>query len=434
MSIYPISTSPAIGQICPSDPFSVPSPSIVQDNPEKAVLEVVSDPSSLIVQDNPENVVLEVPEGVVSDPVLRSETGSSWYIHGIGQPPPSEPLFIKSLEKWPLQKVAKLILGWERFGKCYHTPIASTVEIWRHSETRKAFFKNLSICGLPWVCSVCSSKITERRRSELDLAIERAKAIGLNAYLVTLTAPHIAEDALGDLLTKFSRARFLMKNRKQWKAWALRVGLAGEIRALEVTHGFNSGWHVHTHSIIFCKANKLEAADILPAWKSACLTAGLNEPNERGVDIRTGDDAVGDYVSKWGLSSEMTKSMSKRGRMDRRSPFDLLREYLYWGDEIEADLFREYANNFRGKRQLAWSEGLRDLLGLGVEKTDEEVAQEPEKGNELLAAISLSDWRLIMKYRYDIRAQVLMSASSPEAIINLIEKVKKGKSTLHGFD
>jgi hypothetical protein len=323
----------------------------------------------------------------------------------------------------------------------------------RNAESRRAFYKNLATCGGVWVCPVCASKITERRRLELENAVTIAKSLELDVYLRTLTVPHTGADPLGDLLTKFSDALRKMKNRKPHKAWSKSVGLVGTIRALEVTQGQPNGWHVHTHEILFCRSSRQKngfarssrtnakgevrpvvppvSVDVLPFWKSACLKAGLNEPDHHGVDIKTGDDAIGDYVSKWGIAHEATKSMTKRGRCGRRSPWDLLREFIMTGDEDEAALFREYAENFKGKRQLVWSDGLRDLLGLAAEKSDEEIAAEEEKGNELLASLSLSDWRCIIKYHYDVRGQLLLVATcGPDAVREFLEKVKRGEGTV----
>jgi len=329
-------------------------------------------------------------------------------IYEITQAPPLTLRKIKRLEKWAIHAAARDIMPRERVATCFRVPIASTVDIWHHQDRQEAHYKGLAICGSVWMCPVCASKISERRRVELAAAIDRAAVLGLVPYLLTLTVKHHNGETLTALLDRFGKARRLMRNRTPWKAWAAAVGVVGSVRSLEVTHGVN-GWHVHTHEILFTRPGQpLSAADVLPMWQSACLTAGLQRPDGHGVDIRAGNNEVGNYVSKWGMDSELTKSMSKRGRDGHRSPFDFLRDYLQHGDEADADLFREYAEQFKSKHQIVWSKGLRDLLGLDAEKSDLELAEEIEKGSLLLGSLSLDQWRSVLKY--DKRGEVLLVA------------------------
>ena len=43
--------------------------------------------------------------------------------------------------------------------------------------------------------------------------------------------------------------------------------------------------------------------------------------------------------------------------------FDLLRQYPE-SPELFGDLFREFADAFKGKRQLVWTKGLKELLAV----------------------------------------------------------------------
>lgn len=359
--------------------------------------------------------------------VFSSNSGFCSYSSENTSPPFSKSLIFKQLEKWPLQKAAKHILAWPRFQTCYQVPFSMTVDVLRNMESSRAFYKNLATCGSVWICPVCASKITERRRVELDTAISAAKVFDLNIFLRTFTVPHTGNDSLSDVLSKFGKAIRLMKKRRPYRAWSLRVGLVGTVRALEVTYGQPNGWHVHTHEILFCRSSSSSVLkdDVLPFWKSACLTVGLNEPNYFGVDVRCGDDVVGNYISKWGISSEATKSMIKKGREGRFSPWDMLREFVLTGDEFFSDLFRDYAQNFKGKRQLVWSDGLRRFLGLSIEKSDEELAAEIEKGSDVLASLSLSDWKNVLRHPYDVRGQLLfVAARGGDVLKDFLEKIK----------
>ena len=54
------------------------------------------------------------------------------------------------------------------------------------------------------------------------------------------------------------------------------------------------------------------------------------------------------------------------------------------GDADALDLWHEWEAASKGRRQLVWSRGLRELLALGVEKTDEELAEEAAGGEDVI--------------------------------------------------
>jgi len=192
--------------------------------------------------------------------------------------------------------------------------------------------------------------------------------------------------------------------------------LIDRIRALEVTVGEN-GWHPHFHILIF---HSLYLSDeqlisleslLLSFWQKSCRSAGLNIPNEHGLKLQDGSWAD-KYVSKWGLEHEMTKSISKNSKTGY-SPFDLLRviDGTYTGDGIPMTsdtasmLYREYASAIHARRQLVWSDGLRDRLSLPPLKSDDDLFVDELTGEigsssewETLITISPSVWHIVVKY------------------------------------
>ena len=86
-------------------------------------------------------------------------------------------------ERWALKSVVNRLSG-DRVSKCMvlRAPIPSQglapIEVHKGHTHGKAFYHGLMSCGLPWVCPVCAAKIAERRRVELQQAIEAAKAKG----------------------------------------------------------------------------------------------------------------------------------------------------------------------------------------------------------------------------------------------------------------
>jgi hypothetical protein len=200
-----------------------------------------------------------------------------------------------------------------------------------------------------------------------------------------------------------------------------RHGITGSVRALEVTHGDN-GWHPHVHELLFIAAatdlGRLEG-DLRARWDGVLATAGMRDVNEHGIDVRDSDEAVADYVAKFGREPgwtdehEVAKAVSKRGRAGSRSPMGLLEDYCL-GDTAAGRLFTQYARVFKARRQLVWSFGLRALLLPDVEETaDEDVVGDASDYPDLLATFSLEQWRVIVGN--DARAEVLEVAASGDA-------------------
>jgi hypothetical protein len=86
----------------------------------------------------------------------------------------------------------------------------------------------------------------------------------------------------------------------------------------------------------------------------------------------------------------------------------LLADYLA-GDEAAGRLWVQYAVNFKGERQLRWSNGLRARLGLEKEKTDEEIAIEQEEIAIILSSLTTGAWRIVLAN--DARGELLEVAS-----------------------
>lgn len=366
--------------------------------------------------------------GPVLAPANR-QVGPLGTTYEITQPPPSDVGPVRRrLERWKLQAVSRTLLPTHRVKGCCKLTVGPSVEVWRKGE--RAHYKGLKVCASVWVCPVCAAKITERRRLEVLAAMETAKAQGLTPLLLTLTFPHYSHDHLKPSLERFSLARRTLRNRRTWSTWAKRLGLVGSIRSLEVTHGAN-GWHVHTHELLFVKADLAGSTtflaemetDALTMWQSACIASGLPEPNRHGVTLEDGSKAAS-YASKWGLEHEMTKSHVKKGRAGGLTPWDMLREVFETGDCTPGELFQDYAKAFKGKRQLVWSDGLRDLLGLEPEMSDEEIAVKVDDGSELLGRITLDEWRQIDKANKRGELLEVATAHGWKGVTQFIDRIR----------
>jgi hypothetical protein len=189
----------------------------------------------------------------------------------------------------------------------------------------------------------------------------------------------------------------------------------GSVRALEVTFGLN-GWHPHMHELRFLKkgVDLVAFGDALRVMWLAALDAEGLSGNGHALTVVAADASGGDYLVKldgsasWTAAHELTKQVVKKGRHGSRSPVDLLDAYGA-GDVEAGQLWVEYAREMKGCHQLVWSRGLRALLGLGVEMSDDEVAaQVEETGAVVVHSFTTEEWATVRSN--DVRYEVLVLA------------------------
>lgn len=338
-------------------------------------------------------------------------------------------------QRFALKSVVNRLLPTSRTSKCCRWRVPKqALQVHRSIEHGKAFYSGLQVCASVWACPVCAAKISERRRAELVTAVALAKSMGMHVKLLTLTVPHGLGDDLSTLLVQIRNAWRRTTTGRAGKDFRKLLGIKGTIRALEVTHGQN-GFHPHLHVLLFLEqdaTNGCVQGLFTPIWQDACTKAGLPRPSDaHGCRVDDGSKAAA-YASKWGLESEMTKSHTKQGRNGSRTPWDFLRAVLERSEgwEQSAHLFRTYAAAFKGQRQLYWSNGLRALLGLGEEATDEEVAAVQEDNAHMLAELTDDQWRAILRTKSE--ALVLdMAEEHPEALPVLLASIleRSGRTT-----
>jgi len=288
-------------------------------------------------------------------------------------------------------------------------------------QIKSAHYKNLLVCARVWLCAVCSSKITERRRQELTWGVERSAH---SVLLVTYTLRHNPDDSLHDLLCALLNGYRKIKAGAPGKRLREKIGWVGDVRALEVTHGIN-GWHPHIHVLTLIEGEldpdglaHLENT-LKRRWRSIMAAMGQDASYSAGADVRSAKSDVAEYILKygrlpqqsgWTVEHEITKQPTKTGKHGGRTPMQLLSDYGD-GDKLAGELFVEYSAAFKGRHQLQWSRGLRELLGMNEDaKTDEELATEEIEPASILAILTRKDWAVIVGN--DARAELLDIAAT----------------------
>jgi hypothetical protein len=303
------------------------------------------------------------------------------------------------------------------------------VQLRLNLESGRAHFARVETCRNVWLCPVCSGRITEARRIELQQAVTTWVGEGGEIYLMTLTFPHVRRDRLVELVDKLRLALKKFNASPAMKRTRAATGHAGSVRALEVTWGSWHGWHPHVHVLWFGRAGQLEKLQQLEGpWIETLIKVGLadrsqlNDMLEAAFDVQNGDYAA-KYIAKfghepsfrsqlttgetWGAAREMVKGASKVGRrFSGSTPFTLLAvvdgkcKVPGLDAGCAAKLFCEFALAFKGERQLYWSPRLRKALRMGRLFDDAELAELEDRKPEVVTVCELNDeeWRLTVRH------------------------------------
>lgn len=299
----------------------------------------------------------------------------------------------------------------------YRLPQADEIAITRNLDEQRAAYGGLMKCGDVWACPVCSRKISEERRIELQTAVEAAKSRGMRVLMLTLTHSHKIADKLATSRAMMQRAWSRLTSGRWWQEMREAYGIVGHVRAQELTYGEN-GWHVHFHALIFCECPDIDEQAMetffRSKWAQILHSIGGYASFERGAWLSSHENKVAEYVSKfghmpefmdagemsklpdtWNESHEIAKQVSKIAKTETgRTPFQLLHDATQ-GDQQASALYREYVLAMKNARQLVWSNGLKELLLGGGDKTDQEIAEMVEV--ETVATVDIKTFRSLVR-------------------------------------
>lgn len=300
-------------------------------------------------------------------------------------------------------------------------------------------------CGSRW-CPECRAKVAKHKAAEVAVAVDYALDNDLIVVMYTLTASHVTTETLeaagGSLHEAVQGVTTKQVRTEQGRAYALatkgrrsadlRRGRVGLITAQEATTddlmvpGSRTGVHWHRHMLVFLEPRAgmtpAEVADdygtmLFGYWQAGCESVGL-VADRKGFDltVATGRESARElagYVAKGEAMNaaedptrihlEMTHAEGKKGRgKSRVSPEQVLRNIAYLG-EVEPKgkrvrrlvaQWRDMEEGTKGVHWLRWSPGLRDLVGLADELTDEEIANtEDMAAEEPVAVVSWDELR-----------------------------------------
>ncbi len=283
-----------------------------------------------------------------------------------------------------------------------------------------AYLSGMQTCGNVWSCVACSYKTRVKRAFEIAYAVRKHLNNGGGVLHIVVTMPHRAGEALAKLWSVISDCWAHVTSGGGWKTFCERHGVLGYVRATEVTHSWASGWHPHCHVLLFVDApmSPVENEDGFYALRAAIRNRWCTRMGEKHgrtmstefgitVDPVKADEAdgSGQYLTKVGYELAMIDTKLGRGE-GHRTPFAIAHDAAETGDVADIGLLREWIEASYKKHSISWSQDVRRALGLGKDKTDEELASE-DPGGETVAEIDRPLWRLLAKRRDGARAQLL---------------------------
>lgn len=331
-----------------------------------------------------------------------------------------------------LQDIAGELLGssWP-VSRCLKRPTSSSgVEIRYNGE--HARFHGVQTCKSAWTCPICARRIMAARKDEIERIITIAYKRSLSALFFTVTLSHHINSKLSELIEALVSAWRSVFSGDRTGARRVFTRVMEQIKTLEIRFGRN-GFHPHLHVLLLVDESglsELEAAQFEDELAEAVFSRyarkveklGMRAEREayhvRAVSIA---GAAAHYVTKLEAALEMTQGESKDGEAGGArsySMFQLLSAYergerKVYGREIAA-LYQEYARATKGKRQVSYSRGIKEL---GVELREDEQIEEPAAPEErVLALLSPALWRVVCERK--ARGELLNVADSgSEALV-----------------
>lgn len=317
------------------------------------------------------------------------------------------------INRFFLQEIAREALPDQRVKVCFRhlTPGSHDVKILHNKKYKKAHYGNLMVCGSIWLCAVCASKISERRKKELIQAVNNHQG-GL--AMVSFTMRHSAGDSLKENLDILTNSYRSVTSGRWYQNLKTRFKIIGSVSNLEITYG-NKGWHPHKHVLLFFKYDITgKTIEELRKQLTEVYLKSLSKHGGWGLDrvavdvqeAKTEKQKYAEYMAKfdknpskdvWGVEAEMTKSHVKAVAQGGKSYWELLKDLSVTGEYKYLLLIREYAKVIKGKQSLVYSKGLRKKLDLGQQLTDLEIAEEQDEEAILLASIAKDIWQAVTK-------------------------------------
>lgn len=310
--------------------------------------------------------------------------------------------------------------------------------------TRAAIVGTRSCGGANGVCPVCTGRVREKRRHELEQLVARGGARGYRFALLTATLRHTVGTTVAQQRAALEDGWRAITTGKQAQLRKQAGTVAGTVRAIEFMLCGPHGPHGHVHAIVAIAPHvddteiqtDFEAMGQRWAQHAEENMGGLRPSNAYGFtwDVARNAGDVADYLTKvvdgdgWNITHELTRGDVKTGRGGSLAPLQLLDRAVTAveqdGDFTLFDKFCEYARAVHGMRAIVVSRAFAKAMNAVVDqRTDAELANEPEQMDGWVQVGYIADgaWRVLVR-RYGIARllEIAARAGAPgvKALVN----------------
>lgn len=282
------------------------------------------------------------------------------------------------------------------------------------------------VCAQSICCPVCAPRIAAFRAEEVAEAFKRAMQNDWECRLETFTKPHQLNRAPNALKLEFQQFSDL------WRIYgsggrATRREPGAELHHLarEVNWSDLNGWHYHHHRLRYDRAGTFNPDLAKAHWLAVLEGAGLRTAGteKHAYDCgNVGSEAAAIYVSKISTSveaqaravgSELASAVTKGRNINT-----LLSDYAAGDVNAGVTWLNGISCITAGKvSSLRWSRGGRQKLGMEIEKSDEQVAEEEVLSSDVfLGSLNQTQWRKVLEWKAEF--SLCCAANQGEDAVN----------------
>ena len=305
--------------------------------------------------------------------------------------------------------------------------VASGVGVHARPDRAYGRLSGVCVCGQSICCPVCGPRIAAFRAVDVEAGFKKMMEAGYEARLLTYTLPHSDRDQLGPLLDMLKEA---WKRNVDSYGKELRAGKIGDITGQEINWGRVNGWHPHKHQLRFDEKGKFDPDRHRAAWLASLEAIGRRST---GTEIRAfnvaavGSSAGAKYVSKLALSVSAEAraggiGIELAGGANKGRSLIALLASAAAGDEEAAEVWLAGVSVIIARKitSLKWSRGFRDICGVALEKSDEEIAAEEVVESDIyLGELNFHQWRVIVNHHAEL-ALCLAANQGREAVNSML--------------
>lgn len=362
-------------------------------------------------------------------------------------PPVSCENGLSNTHLWQLQRTMWAITQNKRLAGCHRwlAPNAGAAFVqWRPG---RATWGGLQNSRSVWGSPLAAKQIASKRGVQVGLAFGNWLERNMERRVVfaTFTLAHNRNQTLRHLWDSVAKCWHGVTAGNPWVRAKSKYGIAHWVKSTEVTHGAN-GWHVHVHAVLLLNQPLTQSSQtalhswLYGRWAKKAVKLGLKAPTRKhGVDIRqiggsTTDQSakVAAYLVKGalnGLGKEITGGANKTARKTSRTPFQILESIGHTTKGTKeykrlVKLWHTWEDVSNGRRQIAWSRGSKEALGVANLSDAELVAlSEAEERQDAYSVAQIPREAWLSK-----SADGVVVASNIELRQHVLEYVRKATS------